>query len=240
VWGLLGFATGPGRPYHDGMCGRYALILSGRALAEQFDLPSVPMLPPRYNIAPTQSVPIVRAGSAEPREWREVRWGLIPFWAKDPSIGSRMINARSETAADKPAFRQAVRRRRCLIPASGFYEWSRRGGAKQPWFIHLSGSRAFAFAGLWERWRPAEGDPVDSCTILTTSPNPLVAELHDRMPVILPRERYDEWLSAEELTSERLSALLTAYPADEMAAYPVSPHVNSPANDDPACIERQG
>lgn len=235
---MLGFAAATATSYHGLMCGRYALILSGRALAEHFDLPTVPTLGPRYNIAPTQSVPIVRAGSAEPREWCEVRWGLIPFWAKDASIGARMINARSETAAEKPAFRQAVRRRRCLIPASGFYEWSRRGGAKQPFYIHLSDSRPLAFAGLWERWRPSESDPVESCTILTTSPNPVVAELHDRMPVILPPERYDEWLSAAELASERLVTLLSAFPAEEMEAYPVSRHVNSPANDDPACIER--
>jgi len=222
------------------MCGRYALILSGRALAEQFDLPSVPTLRPRYNIAPTQSVPIVRAGSAEPRELREVRWGLIPFWAKDPSIGARMINARSETVAEKPAFRQAIRRRRCLIPASGFYEWSRQGGDKQPYYIQLSGSRPFAFAGLWEHWSPSEGGPVESCTILTTTPNALVAELHDRMPVILPPDRYDEWLSAAELAEDRLASLLGPYPAEEMTAHPVSRHVNSPAHDDPACIEPEG
>jgi putative SOS response-associated peptidase YedK len=161
----------------------------------------------------------------------------VPSWAKDESIGARMINARGETVAEKPSFRAAAKGRRCLIPASGFYEWVKTSDGKQPHFVHFADARPFAFAGLWERWtRGAE--PLDSCTIITTSPNQLLAELHDRMPVILPPERWNEWLAARPLSAERLAEFLVPHPAEEMEAYPVSTHVNRPANDGPECIAR--
>ena len=198
----------------------------------------MPLLEPRYNIAPTQQVLIARAKEGgEATEVVPVRWGLVPSWAKDPSIGSRMINARGETVATKPAFRSAVKYRRCLIPADGFFEWKKTGSAKQPHWIRFADGRAFAFAGLWERWRPADGQPVDSCTIITTTPNRLVAGIHDRMPVILARGRHREWLGPERLPDGRLETLMVPYPPEKMEARPVSNHVNRPANDDPACIE---
>ncbi len=167
-----------------------------------------------------------------------LRWGLVPSWAKDPQMGARMINARGETVAEKPSFRSAVKSRRCLIPADGFYEWVKTDGGKQPHFIHFADARPFAFAGLWERWNKGEGDPLETCTIITTSPNDLIAGLHDRMPVILPDDRYDEWLKPEPLAADRLSEILVAHPAGQMEAYPVSTYVNKPANDDAGCIAR--
>ncbi len=224
-------------PYDGLVCGRYALIISGRTLAEHFDLPSAPELAPRYNVAPTQRVPVVRSGAASPRELAELRWGLVPFWAKEASIGARMINARSETAASKPAFRQAMRRRRCLVAASAFYEWKQQPDGKQPFVVRFRDLRPFAFAGLWERWQPSDGDALETCTILTTSPNAVVAPLHDRMPVILDPASYDEWLAAGELSDHRRELLLAPCPPEPMEAFPVSRLVNSPANDDPACLE---
>lgn len=219
------------------MCGRYALIISGRTLAEHFDLPSEPEMAPRFNIAPTQRVPVVRSGAAAARELAQLKWGLVPFWAKDPALGARMINARSETAAEKPAFRRAMRLRRCLVPASAFYEWRREAGGKTPWAIRFVDGRPFAFAGLWESWGGGEDEPLETCTILTTSPNPVVAPLHDRMPVILDPGDYDEWLAAGELSEERRTLLLGPHPPQGMHAYPVSRRVNSPANDDPSLLE---
>ncbi len=219
------------------MCGRFALIVDASVLADVFDVDPPRELRPRFNIAPTQGVGIVRAGADRDREWATVRWGLVPSWAKDESIGARMINARGETVAEKPSFRAAARSRRCLIPASGFYEWVTTDGGKQPHFIHFADARPFAFAGLWERWSKGP-EPLDSCTIITTTPNDLVATLHDRMPVILPRDRFDEWLAPSPLTAERLAELLVPHPAAGMEAYPVSTHVNRPANDDPQCIAR--
>lgn len=196
-------------------------------------------LAPRYNIAPSQSVPVVRF-EAE-RDCRVLvahRWGLIPSWAKDSKIGYRMINARSETAASKPAFRKPFRERRCLVVADGFYEWARAGTAKQPWYFRLRSGESFAFAGLWDRWVSTEtGEVVDSCTILTTSANDLVRPVHERMPVILPPERYDLWLDPEVEDTSMLEPLLAPYPAREMAAHPVSTRVNNPRNDEPACVE---
>jgi putative SOS response-associated peptidase YedK len=163
-----------------------------------------------------------------------LRWGLVPSWADDPGIGARMINARSETAPEKPSFRSAFRRRRCLIPVDGFYEWKRENGSKQPYYFRIDGGRPFAFAGLWESWNK-DGE-IRSCTILTTTANDLVEEIHERMPVILPRDRYDAWLDPEA-EGEELAALLVPYPGDDLEAYPVSRFVNSPGNDDPRCIE---
>jgi putative SOS response-associated peptidase YedK len=217
------------------MCGRYTLTTPVERLAQEFgfDASSVE-LPPNYNVAPTQQVAAVLEEGGE-RHLELLRWGLIPSWADDPSIGSRMINARSETAPEKPSFRRAFRERRCLFPADGFYEWWRTNGAKQPYYIRMKEGRPFAFAGLWESWKD-DGPEIRSCTILTTGPNDLLAEIHDRMPVILPAGSYDAWLDPEAGRDE-LYGLLAPYPEDEMEAYPVSRFVNSPQNNDPRCIE---
>jgi putative SOS response-associated peptidase YedK len=220
------------------MCGRFALIVDASVLADVFDVDPPRKLAPRFNIAPTQTIPIVRAGREAGRECSLVRWGLVPSWAKDEKIGARMINARGETVAEKPSFRSAVKTRRCLIPANGFYEWVRTDSGKQPHFIHFGDARPFAFAGLWERWHKGEGGPLDTCTIITTSPNELIAELHDRMPVILPPARFDEWLKTTPMAPERLQEILAPHPAEGMEAYPVSTYVNKPANDGPECIAR--
>jgi putative SOS response-associated peptidase YedK len=220
------------------MCGRFTLTDPDQELAVQFNLPRIPDIPPRYNIAPTQPVAAVRVTPGNlARELALLHWGLIPFWAKDPTIGSRMINARSETAAEKPSFRAAFRRRRCLIVADGFYEWQKVNGAKQPFYVHLHGGRPFAFAGLWEHWEGPEEAVIDSCTILTTQPNELIRPVHNRMPVILGPEDYDVWLDPEFEEVERLQSLLRAYPSEEMEAYPVSRWVNTPDHDDPRCIQ---
>lgn len=222
------------------MCGRYTLTVDAALLAELFELEPLTELAPRYNIAPTQTVPIVRRGGGGDREWARVRWGLIPSWAKDATIGNRLINARAETAADKPSFRSAFRHRRCLIPADGFFEWAKVDGGKQPHHIRFADRRPFAFAGLWESWSPPDGDRVESCTILTTGPNELVAGLHDRMPVILPSERHADWIGGGPLGPDAAEAMLVPHPADDMEAVPVSTYVNSPRNDDPRCLEPVG
>jgi putative SOS response-associated peptidase YedK len=225
------------------MCGRFTLVTADQDLAVQFNLPAVPDLEPRYNIAPTQPVAAVRIAPEERRrELVMLQWGLVPFWAKDPKIGARMINARSETAAEKPAFRAAFRRRRCLVLADGFYEWQKQNGSKQPYYIQMEDKGAFAFAGLWERWQSkGENDEsasvVESCTLLTTQPNDLVRAVHNRMPVILKPEDYALWLDPEVQDAQLLKPLLGVYPAEEMAAHPVSRWVNKPQHDDPACIE---
>jgi len=220
------------------MCGRFALIVDASVLADVFDVDPPEGLEPRFNIAPTQEVPVVRRDAQGSRECSFLRWGLVPSWAKDEKIGARMINARAETAAEKPSFRSAIKSRRCLVPASGFYEWVKGPNRKQPHFIHFSDARLFAFAGLWERWSKGEDGPLDTFTILTTSPNELISGLHDRMPVILPREAHAEWLSPNPLPPDRLQRLTAPHPADAMEAYPVSTHVNRPANDDAECIAR--
>lgn len=219
------------------MCGRYTLTVSAAVLAEVFEADVQVEHVPRYNIAPTQTVPIVRMDDTGRRRIDGARWGLIPHWADDASIGNRLINARSETAASKPAFRGAVRRRRCLIPADGFYEWQRVDGRKQPYHLRFRDRRVFAFAGLWERWRESSDAPsVDSCTILTTSPNPTVAPIHDRMPVVLSDESWSTWMSPGELAGEDLRILLRPYPGDDLEAVEVSTRVNSPANDGPEVL----
>ncbi|MCU0232434.1 MAG: SOS response-associated peptidase [Thermoanaerobaculales bacterium] len=219
------------------MCGRFALVVDAAVLAEVFELEPPPGLAPRYNIAPTQELLAVRAGTSRPREWSRLRWGLVPSWAKEPAIGARMINARSETAAEKPSFRSALAARRCLVPASGFFEWQKKGAAKQAHFIHFRDARVFAFAALWERWSGVS-PPLESCTLLTTTPNELVAELHDRMPVILPPRHHEEWLRPGPLAPDRLTELLVPHPAAGMEAHPVSGYVNRPGNDGPECIAR--
>lgn len=220
------------------MCGRFTLTDPDADLAVQFNLPQIPDMQPRYNIAPTQPVAAVRvAGKSQAREMVMLHWGLIPFWAKDPKIGARMINARSETAAKKPAFRAAFRRRRCLVVADGFYEWQKQNGTKQPFFIHLKDRRYFAFAGLWEHWEGPDDSIIQSCTLLTCDPNDYLKAVHNRMPVILDPADYALWLDPEVEDRDLLQPLLRPYPAQRMDAYPVSRYVNSPDNDSPKCIE---
>jgi putative SOS response-associated peptidase YedK len=222
------------------MCGRYTLTVDAALLAELFALEPLTELDPRYNIAPTQTVPIVRTDANGRRGWARARWGLIPPWAKDASIGARLINARIETAADKPSFRVAFQYRRCLIPADGFYEWAATPSGKMPHHIRFVDRRPFALAGLWERWSPPDGEPVDSCTILTTSPNELLRPIHDRMPVIVPPQRYTDWLDRGALAPSAANALLVPHPSEGMEAVAVSRLVNSPANDGPLCLEPVG
>jgi putative SOS response-associated peptidase YedK len=218
------------------MCGRYTLSTPGAAVAELLRLDSQPKLAPRFNIAPTQEAAVVRS-TGDRRSLDGLRWGLVPYWAKEPGIANRMINARSETAAEKPAFRSSLRRRRCLVPADGFFEWRRTTAGKQPYLLRLAGGGPFAFAGLWDRWVPHTGAPIESFTILTTRPNELVGVIHDRMPVILPPRHHALWLDPGEARPERLAPLLRPFPATEMTAFPVPPVVNRPGNDVPQCIE---
>jgi len=220
------------------MCGRFALIVDASVLADVFDIDPPRDMEPRFNIAPTQTIPVVRTGKDGSRECEMLRWGLVPPWAKDLKIGARMINARAETVGEKPSFRAAIRRRRCLIPADGFYEWVVTENGKRPYFIHFSDSRTFAFAGLWERWTARGGASLESCTIITTTANEMISDIHHRMPVILPREKYDEWMVPDSLTAPRIAELLTPHSAVGMEAYPVSTHVNRPGNDGPECIAR--
>ncbi len=217
------------------MCGRYTLSVPAGALAEEFGLTGpLPEVPSRYNIAPTQEVAAVLANGG--RHLEMLRWGLIPPWADDPGIGSRMINARSETAAEKPSFRSAFKRRRCLIPADGFYEWQRTGNGKQPYYIHMKDGSSFAFAGLWESWGKGV-EEIRTCTILTTEANELVGEVHQRMPVIVAPENYEIWLDPDLHDANRLTPLPTPYPSEALEAYPVSRFVNSPSNDGERCVE---
>jgi putative SOS response-associated peptidase YedK len=222
------------------MCGRFTLRAPASVIAEEFSLFDVPPLEPRYNIAPTQMVAAVRMNrEAVPpqREFAWFRWGLIPSWADDPAIGNRMINARSETVAEKPAFRAALRKRRCLIVADGFYEWQKSGREKQPYFIRLRSDRPFAFAGLWEFWEGPDNSAWESCTILTTDANDLMRPIHERMPVILAAEDYRRWLDPAVQDSAAVTPLLRPFPSKEMLASPVSPYVNSPSHENPRCIE---
>ena len=219
------------------MCGRFTLWLQIGDLVKAFpDFVFPDAMSSRYNIAPTQDVAVVpNDGTGRVQMFH---LGLVPFWAKDVSIGNRMINARGETAAEKPAFRAAYRRRRCLILADGFYEWRKEPGSKvkTPMYIRMTSGEPFALAGLWELWRP-DDTPLFSCTIVTTEPNELLAPIHNRMPVILPPGAYDRWLDPAEQRARSLDDLLVPYPAGEMVAHPVSTYVNRPANDSPTCIE---
>jgi putative SOS response-associated peptidase YedK len=219
------------------MCGRYALTdLKALLKEDRFQLEMFPPnLSPRYNIAPSQSVPAIL--NQAPRQLQLVRWGLIPSWAKDPAIGYRMINARAETLAEKPAFRRPLQRQRCLIPADGFYEWQRLETRKVPHWITLTSGEVFAFAGLWDTWTdPKTNTAMTSCTIITTAPNRLLASIHDRMPVILPRESEAAWLS-DALSPEQARTLLKPYLATQMKALPVSTLVNSPSSDTPEVLQ---
>ncbi len=203
---------------------------------EEFDLVEVPAaLEPRFNIAPGGDVAVVVNRGA--RRLEMFHWGLIPRWAKDPSIGNRLINARAETAAEKPSFRAALRQRRCLVLADGFYEWKGKSAPKTPMYMRMKNGAPFAFAGLWETWQPPAGMAIESCAILTTEPNSLLAPIHNRMPVILTRKDYAAWLDPKPCAGAQLVELLQPFPADRMEAYEVSTLVNRPTNDDASCIE---
>ncbi len=220
------------------MCGRFALKTPARSIQQYFDLPGETIdLSPRYNISPSQDIVVIRHLSGKDyRQLDMLRWGLIPGWAKDLKISYRMINARAETLAQKPSFRAAFKKRRCLIAADGFYEWLHSGKTKQPYFVHMKNGAVFGFAGLWESWTSPDGPIIESCTIITTSANDLVRKIHDRMPVILQPQKYEAWLN-EESPENSLQLLLVPYPASEMAAYRVSSEVNSPKNDIPAYLK---
>ena len=218
------------------MCGRFALLTHAEALIERFGVEEVIKRPePRYNIAPSQTVTVVV--QRETKQLTEMRWGLIPFWAKDVSIGNRMINARSETVSEKPAFRSAFKKRRCLILADGFYEWQKLNGRKQPVRIQVDGGRPFAIAGLWEHWQSPDGSEIESCTLLTTEPNELLKPVHNRMPVIISPQDYALWLDPGAQHPDELKSLLRPYPAEHLSFYSVSTHVNNPRNEDPLCIK---
>lgn len=219
------------------MCGRFTLTTDLQEVAARFAVPG-PALEnggPRFNIAPTQMVVVV--GADGQRFLRAMRWGLIPSWAPDPAMGSRLINARAETVAEKPSFRTALRRRRCLIPADGFYEWQKLGQVKQPVRIVLKSRATFGFAGLWDSWTAPNGEVIQSCTIITTAANELLREVHDRMPVILAPAAEQVWLDPKVVEPGELLPLLQAYPPGEMEYYPVSTTVNSPGNDGPECVQ---
>ena len=219
------------------MCGRFTLTTDLKVLADRFGvlLPASTRALPRFNIAPTQ--PVIVIGADGQRFLQTMRWGLIPSWAKDPAIGNRLINARAETLAEKPSFREALKTRRCLIPADGFYEWQKLGKVKQPVRIVLKSREPFALAGLWDRWRSPENIEVLSCTIITTAANDLIREIHDRMPVILDRAAEAQWLDPKVNDPVQLRPLLQPYPSELMEYYPVSRQVNSPSVDVPGNID---
>ncbi len=223
------------------MCGRFTLFASPDEVATLFDLPEEPILAPRYNVAPTQPVGLVRLNAhSHEREWALTHWGLIPSWSKDPSIGARMINARSETVAEKPAFRAAFKRRRCLVPVSGFYEWQKMAKGKQPYYIAAPDGALLAIAGLWEYWEGADGSALESCTLLTTTANDVMSPLHDRMPVFIAPEDFNEWLGDGKEEGSRyldsLQHLLRPAPEDLLTTYPVSPYVSNARNEGESCI----
>ncbi len=217
------------------MCGRYTLHHTPEEIEARFEVEAIDeLVAPRYNIAPSQIIPVIR--QTEAREMVGCQWGLIPFWAKDPKIGHNLINAKGETIAEKPSFKHALAKRRCLIPVDGFYEWQKRGKApSQPMYIRLRDHGLFAFAGLWEEWKAPEGETVRTCTIITVEPNSLVSQIHNRMPAILPRAGEVAWLDPQSQVADLLP-LLGPYPEAEMEAIPVSRAVNSPSFDDPSCI----
>lgn len=218
------------------MCGRFSQAQIAELDRELFKLLRIPAAEPRYNVAPTQEAPVIRVARSGRRRLDLLRWGLIPYWAKERSIGNRLINARAETAAEKPAFRDPFRRRRCAVLADGFYEWKKVARTKQPFLLRRGDGRPFGLAGLWDRWRGGEEPALESFTILTTRPNELLAPIHDRMPVILPPSALDDWLGTGGLAAERIRELLRPYPPEEMTALPVSTFVNNPANDSPLCV----
>ena len=222
------------------MCGRYAFFSPAEAVKRTFALDLLPALAPRYNIAPTQSVPAVRVAEEGRRTLVMLHWGLVPHWAKERAIGNRMINARCETLAEKPAYRDAFRRRRCLVLADGWYEWQAAPGGKLPWFVRLRDPRPIAFAGLWERWKDPAGELLESCTIVTTDASESIKKIHDRMPVVLPEQSWDRWMDPAYSDTDALSKTLGPYDPKALRAWTVSRQVNAPKNEGAKLIEREG
>lgn len=217
------------------MCGRYSLTSPLEAMRQTFAIQGLPNLPARYNIAPTQTAPVIRRHPDGRLLMHEIQWGLIPSWAKDGSGGAKLINARAETVAEKPSFRAAFGRRRCLVPADGFYEWKKpEPKVREPWRITMLDQQLFAFAGLWERWQDRDGTRIDSYTIITTEAAPAIADIHHRMPVMLDRDDHARWLDPEASTDD-LQALLRPNP--HVRGYRVSSRVGKVQNDDPGLIE---
>ncbi len=220
------------------MCGRFTQTAPSDVIAKQFQLQDPPLFTTRYNIAPSQSVAAIRINpDSSTRACVMLRWGLIPSWAKDPKIGTQCINAKAETVAEKPAFRAAFKKRRCLVIADGFYEWQRQGTRKQPMWIGLKTKKPFAFAGLWEHWQPIEGAALETCTIITTEANDFMQLIHTRMPVILPPSSYDHWLDPGFADVAALNSFLRPCPSEDLMAYPVSTLVNNPRHDVRQCLE---
>ena len=217
------------------MCARYTMTLPDEALSKLYGLARFAEFEPRFNIAPAQRVPVVRLDPEGERELVLMQWGLVPAWARDIPIGAKLINARSETVAEKPAFRRAFQRRRCLMPADGFYEWQPTNGRKQPVYIRLVGGEPFAFASLWEAWTSPDGEVLETCTLLTTEPNELMRPIHNRMPVIVRAESYETWMSVEAKPAD-LMGLFKPFSSEAMEAWPVSMYVNNPRNEGPECI----
>lgn len=219
------------------MCGRFTRKEKDQRLAEVLKVTFSRVFIPRYNIAPSQMVACVRANPDSPtREYIDLKWGLVPSWSKDGSIGNKMINARSETVAEKPSFRKAFQQR-CVVLADGYYEWKREGKSKQPYYIRFKDKRPFCFAGMWERWEKGTDGPLETCTMLTTGPNSVMEPIHHRMPVILDPKDYDEWLDPTLKDVAALNQLMRPYPPEEMEAFPVSTMVNNPRNDSAECIK---
>jgi len=216
------------------MCGRYELHTHPAAIALAFGLAKPPALKPRYNIAPMQPVPIVRQNSAGERVLTEMRWGLVPRWAKDPSIGAKLINARGEGIAEKPAFKMAFERRRCLLPADGFYEWKVVQRGKQPYLVASKSGLPLGLAGLYERWLAPDGEVLDTCTVITTDANDLLRDVHDRMPVIIAPDQYARWL---DRSTNAVTDLIAPYPSEALRIHPISTRVNAVKNDDPTLLE---
>jgi len=219
------------------MCGRYTITSAPEAIRALFRYPEQPNFPPRYNVAPTQPIPIVRLVDGK-RQFALVRWGLLPSWVKDPKTFTLLINARGESVVDKPAFRAAMKRRRCLIPADGFYEWKAVGGRKLPYFVHLKSGAPMAFAGLWENWMGPNGEEMETAAIVTTDANRTLAPIHSRMPVILAPEAFDLWLNCAEVDAQTAAALIHPAPDSLLEAYEVSTAVNRTANDNARLVER--
>ncbi len=214
------------------MCGRFAFFSPDEAVREYFSLKEMPLVEPRFNISPTQFVPVIRDGGSDGggRNMSMLFWGLVPFWAKEKSIGHRMINARGETLAEKPSFRNAFKKRRCIVPASGFYEWKKEGDIKRPYFISRKDDKPIALAGLWERWEKGD-EPLESFTIVTTAPNAFMETLHQRMPLILTREQHQEWLDPGNKDTASLAGMIRPCRDDLLVARPVSRKVNNPRNE---------
>lgn len=219
------------------MCGRYALKAPSSELAIRFKLDEVVDVAPHYNIAPGSDIPTIRRSPEGKRVMHLLRWGLVPHWARDPSIGNKLNNARGESVAEKPSFRDAFKRRRCIIPADGFYEWQAQGKVKQPYYISLKSGEPLAMAGLWESWRSQDGEILRTCCIITTSPNAVMGPIHDRMPVILDQRDWDAWLEAP---FDEVIGLLKPYESDGIQSWPVSKRVSKTVDDDAGLIEPSG